>query len=87
MEPRSKLRKVIFFCLLLSLFGMVAFGYFCPDQGAYLTEARSRGLSTPLIKEGGSHASGFHLFLPSQPAPARQKASPPGTPSAHRPCA
>ncbi|KPJ13745.1 hypothetical protein RR48_10929 [Papilio machaon] len=32
MEPRSKLRKVIFFCLLLSLFGMVAFGYFCPDQ-------------------------------------------------------
>ncbi|XP_047523283.1 heparan-sulfate 6-O-sulfotransferase 2 [Pieris napi] len=32
MEPRSKLRKVILFCLLLSLFGMVAFGYFCPDQ-------------------------------------------------------
>lgn len=32
MEPRSRLRKVILFCLLLSLFGMVAFGYFCPDQ-------------------------------------------------------
>lgn len=32
MEPRSKLRKVILFCLLLSLFGMVAFGYFCTDQ-------------------------------------------------------
>ncbi|CAH2237368.1 jg6226 [Pararge aegeria aegeria] len=32
MEPRSKLRKVILFCLLLSLFGMVAFGYFCSDQ-------------------------------------------------------
>lgn len=37
MEPRSKLRKVIFFCLLLSLFGMVAFGYFCPDQVFILT--------------------------------------------------
>lgn len=32
MESRSKLRKVILFCLLLSLFGMVAFGYFCPEQ-------------------------------------------------------
>lgn len=37
MEPRSKLRKVILFCLLLSLFGMVAFGYFCPDQVILLT--------------------------------------------------
>lgn len=32
MEPRSRLRKVILFCLLLSLFGMVVFGYLCPDQ-------------------------------------------------------
>ncbi|XP_063374236.1 heparan-sulfate 6-O-sulfotransferase 2 [Cydia amplana] len=41
MEPRSKLRKVILFCLLLSLFGMVAFGYFCPDQVCAVT-ARER---------------------------------------------
>lgn len=37
MEPRSRLRKVILFCLLLSLFGMVAFGYFCPDQVSLLS--------------------------------------------------
>lgn len=32
MEPRSRLRRVAFFCLSLGIFGIVAFGYFCPDQ-------------------------------------------------------
>lgn len=32
MDPRSKLRKAILVCLSLCISGMVAFGYFCPDQ-------------------------------------------------------
>lgn len=32
MEPRSRLRSIILICLFLAIFGIVGFGYFCPDQ-------------------------------------------------------
>lgn len=32
MEPRSKLRSIIFFCVFLTIFGIIGFGYFCPDH-------------------------------------------------------
>ncbi|XP_068903236.1 heparan-sulfate 6-O-sulfotransferase 2 isoform X2 [Tenebrio molitor] len=33
MEPKSsRLRRIVFFCVALALFGIVGFGYFCPDK-------------------------------------------------------
>ena len=32
MEPRSRLRSIIFICMILALAGIFGFGYFCPDQ-------------------------------------------------------
>ncbi|XP_034132034.1 heparan-sulfate 6-O-sulfotransferase 2 isoform X2 [Drosophila guanche] len=32
MEPRSKIRKIIVFCLFLAIAGIIGFGYFCQDQ-------------------------------------------------------
>lgn len=33
MEPKSsRLKKIGFLCILLALFGIFGFGYFCPDK-------------------------------------------------------
>lgn len=32
MEPRSKIRTIIVFCLFLAIAGIIGFGYFCQDQ-------------------------------------------------------
>lgn len=32
MEPRSRLRKIVFVCIALTLFGIFGFGYFSPDK-------------------------------------------------------
>lgn len=32
MEPRSKLKSVVYFCIFLAVSGIIGFGYFCPDQ-------------------------------------------------------
>lgn len=32
MEPRRRLRSVVFICLMLAVAGIIGFGYFCPDQ-------------------------------------------------------
>lgn len=32
MEPRSKIRTIILFCLFLAIAGIIGFGYFCQDQ-------------------------------------------------------
>lgn len=32
MEPRRRLRSIIFVCLTLAVAGIIGFGYFCPDQ-------------------------------------------------------
>lgn len=32
MEPRSKLKSVVYFCIFLAISGIIGFGYFCPDQ-------------------------------------------------------
>lgn len=32
MEPRSKIRTIIIFCLFLAIAGIIGFGYFCQDQ-------------------------------------------------------
>ena len=32
MEPRSKIRRIILFCLFLAIAGIIGFGYFCQDQ-------------------------------------------------------
>lgn len=37
MEPRRRLRSVVFICLALAIAGIIGFGYFCPDQVSALT--------------------------------------------------
>lgn len=32
MEPRRRLRSIVFICLTLAVAGIIGFGYFCPDQ-------------------------------------------------------
>lgn len=32
MEPRRRLRSIVFICLMLAVAGIIGFGYFCPDQ-------------------------------------------------------
>lgn len=32
MEPRHRLRSIVFICLMLAVAGIIGFGYFCPDQ-------------------------------------------------------
>lgn len=32
MEPRRRLRSIVFICLMLAIAGIIGFGYFCPDQ-------------------------------------------------------
>lgn len=32
MEPRSRIRSIIFVCMILAVAGIIGFGYFCPDQ-------------------------------------------------------
>lgn len=32
MEPRRRLRSIVFICLVLAVAGIIGFGYFCPDQ-------------------------------------------------------
>ncbi|TMW50563.1 hypothetical protein DOY81_004349 [Sarcophaga bullata] len=38
MEPRSKIRTIIVFCLFLAIAGIIGFGYFCQDQVCALTK-------------------------------------------------
>ncbi|XP_068155278.1 heparan-sulfate 6-O-sulfotransferase 1 [Drosophila tropicalis] len=38
MEPRSKIRTIIFFCLFLAIAGIIGFGYFCQDQVCALSK-------------------------------------------------
>lgn len=38
MEPRSKIRTIIIFCLFLAIAGIIGFGYFCNDQVCALTK-------------------------------------------------
>lgn len=35
MEPRSKIRTIILFCLFLAIAGIIGFGYFCQDQVSF----------------------------------------------------
>lgn len=35
MEPRSKIRTIIVFCLFLAIAGIIGFGYFCQDQVSF----------------------------------------------------
>ncbi|EDV94887.1 GH23259 [Drosophila grimshawi] len=37
MEPRSKIRTIIVFCLFLAIAGIIGFGYFCQDQVSALS--------------------------------------------------
>lgn len=32
MEPSSRLRSIVFFCVILAISGIVGFGYFCSDK-------------------------------------------------------
>lgn len=32
MEPRLRIRPIVFTCLLLAVAGIIGFGYFCPDR-------------------------------------------------------
>lgn len=36
MEPRSKIRTIIVFCLFLAIAGIIGFGYFCQDQVSFI---------------------------------------------------
>lgn len=36
MEPRRRLRSIVFICLMLAVAGIIGFGYFCPDQVSFL---------------------------------------------------
>lgn len=38
MEPRRRIRSIVFICLVLAIAGIIGFGYFCPDQVSTLTE-------------------------------------------------
>ncbi|KAH8311197.1 hypothetical protein KR044_004790 [Drosophila immigrans] len=38
MEPRSKIRTIIVFCLFLAIAGIIGFGYFCQDQVCALSK-------------------------------------------------
>ncbi|XP_011182532.2 heparan-sulfate 6-O-sulfotransferase 1 isoform X1 [Zeugodacus cucurbitae] len=38
MEPRSKIRTIILFCLFLAIAGIIGFGYFCQDQVCALSK-------------------------------------------------
>lgn len=39
MEPRSKLKSVVYLCILLAVSGIIGFGYFCPDQVSWLVHS------------------------------------------------
>ncbi|XP_031624711.1 heparan-sulfate 6-O-sulfotransferase 2 [Contarinia nasturtii] len=38
MQPRRRLRSIVFVCLTLAVAGIIGFGYFCPDQVCALTK-------------------------------------------------
>ncbi|XP_037808544.1 heparan-sulfate 6-O-sulfotransferase 1 [Lucilia sericata] len=48
MEPRSKIRTIIVFCLFLAIAGIIGFGYFCQDQVCALSK-RSMILQPDLL--------------------------------------
>ena len=51
MEPRSKIRTIILFCLFLAVAGIIGFGYFCQDQvSIYLFNIYIRRLVSTFIK-------------------------------------
>ncbi|XP_046805247.1 uncharacterized protein LOC111683356 isoform X1 [Lucilia cuprina] len=50
MEPRSKIRTIIVFCLFLAIAGIIGFGYFCQDQVIFpYCMIYNRNTSTTLV--------------------------------------
>lgn len=44
MEPRRRLRSIVFICLMLAIAGIIGFGYFCPDQVSVLCTPREKNV-------------------------------------------
>ncbi|CAD6991248.1 unnamed protein product [Ceratitis capitata] len=67
MEPRSKIRTIILFCLFLAIAGIIGFGYFCQDQ-ENSAKAQSQSKKTGAVAKSslGANSGGFTLHLRRQ---------------------
>ncbi|KAM7359644.1 heparan sulfate 6-O-sulfotransferase isoform 3-T3 [Cochliomyia hominivorax] len=52
MEPRSKIRTIIVFCLFLAIAGIIGFGYFCQDQPSNLSPGAIGAASAQAVATG-----------------------------------